>query len=215
MKFPAIDLSAYTANIPPRQRVALGVIFVTLAAMIYWQFSLRSEWTARSEAQAELARLRAEAEQTRQIANQKAPLEQEIKALEALLQQTILKLPAEKEIPSLLKRIAGLGWETDLDVTMFKPGSPVAKEFYMEVPVQLKVLGTYHDLGTLFERLGRLERIVNVADLTIRPAAQGQKAGDSIQAEFGVVTYTYPSTELRTGSSIAGAKGGEAASATK
>lgn len=215
MKLPSIDLSAYTANIPPRQRVALGVIFVTLAAMIYWQFFLRSEWAARSEAQAALARLRAEAEQTRQIASQKAPLEQEIKALEALLQQTILKLPAEKEIPSLLKRIAGLGWETDLDVAMFKPGSPVAKEFYTEVPVQLKVLGTYHDLGTLFERLGRLERIVNVADLTIRPAAKGQKAGDSIQADFGVVTYTYPSTELRTGSSTAGAKGGEATSATK
>lgn len=215
MKLPSIDLSAYTANIPPRQRVALGVIFVTLAAMIYWQFFLRSEWAARSEAQAELARLRAEAEQTRQIASQKTPLEQEIKALEVLLQQTILKLPAEKEIPSLLKRIAGLGWETDLDVAMFKPGSPVAKEFYTEVPVQLKVLGTYHDLGTLFERLGRLERIVNVADLTIRPAAKGQKAGDSIQADFGVVTYTYPSTELRTGSSTAGAKGGEATSATK
>lgn len=223
MKFPSIDLSAYTANIPPRQRVALGVIFVTLVAVIYWQFFLRSEWAVRSEVQAELAQLRAKVEQTRQIASQKAPLEQEVKALEALLQQTILKLPAEKEIPSLLKRVAGLGWETDLDVAMFKPGSPVAKEFYTEVPVQLKVLGTYHNLGTLFERLGRLERIVNVADLTIRPAAKGQKAGDSIQADFGVVTYTYsstelrtsPSTELKTGSSTAGAKDGEATSATK
>lgn len=215
MRLPSIDLSAYTANIPPRQRVALGVIFLTLVAVIYWQFFLRSEWAARSEAQAELARLRAEAEQARQIASQKAPLEQEIKALEALFQQTIMKLPAEKEIPSLLKRIAGLGWETDLDVAIFKPGSPVAKEFYTEVPVQLKVLGTYHDLGTLFERLGRLERIVNVADLTIRPAVKGQKAGDSIQADFGVVTYTYSSTELRTGLSTAGAAGGEATSATK
>jgi type IV pilus assembly protein PilO len=81
------------------------------------------------------------------------------------------------------------------------------KEFYTEIPVQLKVAGTYHDLGLLFERLGRLERIVNVADLAIRPAAKGQRAGDSIQAEFGVVTYTYSGTS--------GAKSGEAARAAK
>lgn len=207
MKLPSIDLLAYTTNFPPKQKIALGVIFVILVGAIYWQFFLRSEWATRSEAQAELLRLRAEAEQTRQIASQRAHLEQEIKLLEALLQRAVQQLPAEKEIPSLLKRVAGLGQETDLDVALFKPGPPVAKEFYTEVPVQLKVLGTYHDLGTLFERLGRLERIVNVADLTIRPAEKAQRAGASIQAEFGVVTYTYSST--------VGAKSDEAASATK
>ena len=204
---PSFDLSAYTVNLPPKQKIALGVIFVILVAAVYWQFFLRSAWTERSEAQAELLGSRAEAEQTRQIASQRPHLEQEIKLLEALLQRAVMQLPAEKEIPSLLKRVASLGQETDLAVALFKPGPTVAKEFYTEVPVQLKVLGTYHDLGMLFERLGRLERIVNVADLTIRPAAKGQKAGASIQAEFGVVTYTY--------SSIAGAKSGEAASATK
>ena len=204
---PSIDLSAYTANLPPKQKIALGVIFATLVALVYWQFFLRSEWDVRSKAQAELVRLRTEVEQTRRIVSQKPHLEQEVKLLEALLQRAVQQLPAEKEIPSLLKRVAGLGQETNLDVALFKPGPPVAKEFYTEVPVQLKVLGTYHDLGMLFERLGRLERIVNVADMSIRQAAKGQKAGASIQAEFGVVTYTY--------SSIARAKSDEAASATR
>lgn len=212
---PSIDLSAYTANLPRKQKVTIGVILGTLVAVVYWQFFLRSEWAARSEVQAELTRLRTEVEQTRQIASQRPHLEQEVKLLEARLQRAVQQLPAEKEIASLLKRVAGLGQEADLDVALFKPGTAVTKEFYTEVPVQLKVAGTYHDLGLLFERLGRLERIVNVADLTIRPSAKGQKAGASIQAEFGVVTYTYPSTALRTGSSATGAKSGEAASATK
>ena len=212
---PSIDLSAYIANVPQRQKVAIGVIFATLVAVVYWQFFLRSEWAARSEIQAELARLRAKAEQSRQITSQRPHLEQEVKLLEARLQRAVEKLPAEKEIPSLLKRVAGLGQEADLDVTLFKPGTAVMKEFYAEIPVQLKVVGTYHDLGLLFERLGRLERIVNVADLTIRPAAKGQRAGDSIEAEFGVVTYTYTSTALGTDSGNAGAKSGKAASAAK
>ncbi|MGB4781106.1 type 4a pilus biogenesis protein PilO [Candidatus Methylomirabilis sp.] len=212
---PSIDLSAYIANVPQRQKVAIGVIFAILAAMVYWQFFLRSEWAARSEIQAELARLRAKAEQSRQITSQRPHLEQEVKLLEARLQRVVQKLPAEKEIPSLLKRVASLGQEADLDVTLFKPGTAVMKEFYTEIPVQLKVAGTYHDLGLLFERLGRLERIVNVADLAIRPAAKSQRAGDSIQAEFGVVTYTYRSTALGTDSGKAGAKSGEAASAAR
>jgi len=212
---PSIDLLAYTANIPLKQRVALGIIFATLVVMGYWQFFLRSEWAARSEVEAELLTLRAKAEQGRQIASQRPHLEQDVKLLEARLQREIQRLPAEKEIPSLLKRVARLGQEADLDVTLFKPGTTVMKEFYSEIPVQLKVAGTYHDLGLLFERLGRLERIVNVADMAIRPAVKGQRAGDSIQAEFGVVTYTYQSTALGTDSGKTGEKSGESTSKAK
>ncbi len=185
------NLKAYISNIPPKQRLALGIILVILVLVGYWQFFIRAQWAARSEARAELLRLKAEAEQTRRIASQKPILEREIKLLEARLSRALLQLPGEKEIPSLLKGIASLGHETNLEVALFKPGNPVAKEFYAEVPVQLKVVGTYHNLGMLFERLGRMDRIVNVADLTVRPAGKDHKAGASIQAEFGVVTYTY------------------------
>ena len=202
-KLPSIDLSAYIANVPLRLRIALGVLLVILVVVGYWQFFLRANWTELDQARAEYFRLRAEAERTRRIASQRPLLEHELKLLEARLSRAVLQLPQEKEIPVLLTRVAKLGRETDLVVSLFKPGSPVAKEFYTEVPVQLKVIGMYHNLGTLFERLGRMERIVNVADLTIRPAGKDQKAGVSIQAEFGVVTYTY------TGSK--GAKSGEPA----
>ncbi len=200
--FPSIDLSGYIGGIPPKQKVALGIILVLLVVVGYWQFFLRAAWGARDQARAELLPLKAEAEQTRRIVSQRPLLEREIKLLEVRLSQALLQLPGEKEIPSLLTRVARLGQETDLDLALFKPGNPVAKEFYMEVPVQLKVIGTYHGLGTLFERLGRLDRIVNVTDLTIRQAGKDQKAGASIQAEFGVVTYTYTGT--------GGAKSGEA-----
>lgn len=204
---PSFDLSARTANLPRRQKLALGVILGALAAVVYWQLLLSSAWTARSQAQAELFRLGAEAERTRQIAGQRASLEQEVQHLEAQLQRTVRQLPTEKEIPSLLKRVAGLGHEADLEVALFKPGTPVIKEFYTEVPVQLRVTGTYHDLGLLFERLGGLERIVNVADLTIRQAAKGPRAADTIQAEFSVVTYTYSGTsEAKSGEAAKGAQ---------
>ena len=197
------SLSGYFANISPKKKIALGALLAILVLVGYWHYFLRGAWEERNKARAELVRLKAEAEQTRRIAAQKPLLEQEIRLLEVRLNRAVLQLPTEKEIPSLLTRVARLGRETDLVLLLFKPGNPVAKEFYTEVPVQLKVVGTYHNLGTLFERLGRMERLVNVADLTMRPAGKDQKAGATIQAEFGLVTYTY------TGSK--GAKSGEPA----
>ena len=189
--FSRVDLSGYFANIPTKQKIALVGILLILVLVGYWQFFLKGAWEERTRASAELLRLKVEAEQTRRVAAQRTLLEQEIKLLEARLFRAVLQLPEEKEIPTLLTRVARLGRETNLVVSLFKPGNPVAKEFYTEVPVQVKVIGTYHNLGTLFERLGRMDRIVNVADLTIRPAGKDQKAGASIQADFGLVTYTY------------------------
>ena len=201
-KLPSIDLSAYFANVPLRLRIALGALLVILVVAAYWQFFLRANWRELDQARTEYFRLQAEAERTRRIASQRPVLEHELKLLEARLSRAVLQLPQDKEIPALLTRVAKLGREADLDVSLFRPGPPVAKGFYTEVPVQLKVIGMYHNLGTLFERLGRMERIVNVADLAIRPSGKGHRAA-SVEAEFGVVTFTY------TGSR--GAKSGEPA----
>ena len=201
-KPPSIDLSAYFANVPLRLRIALGALLVILVVAAYWQFFLRANWTELDQARTEYFRLQAEAERTRRIASQRPVLEHELKLLEARLSRAVLQLPQDKEIPALLTRVAKLSREADLDVSLFRPGAPVAKGFYTEVPVQLKVIGMYHNLGTLFERLGRMERIVNVADLAIRPSGKGHRAA-SVEAEFGVVTFTY------TGSR--GAKSGEPA----
>lgn len=201
-KLSSIDLSAYFADVPLRLRIALGALLAILVVAAYWQFFLRANWRELDQARTEYFRLQAEAERTRRIASQRPVLEHELKLLEARLSRAVLQLPQEKEIPALLTRVAKLGREADLDISLFKPGPPVAKGFYTEVPVQLKVIGKYHNLGTLFERLGRMERIVNVADLAIRPSGKGHRAA-SVEADFGVVTFTY------TGSR--GAKGGEPA----
>jgi len=191
LALPSLNLSGYFARIPPRRRVLLGALLALLMLVLYWQRMIKPAWDVRSRARDEMLRLTPQVEQTRRMAAQRPVLEQEIKLLEARLFRAVQQLPAEKEIPSLLTRVAALGREIDLEVSSFRPGNPVAKDFYMEVPIQLKVVGTYSNLGILFERLAKLDRIVNVADMTIRPAGKDQKRGASVQAEFGMVTYTY------------------------
>jgi type IV pilus assembly protein PilO len=188
---PGIDLSGFIARIPTRQRVILGILVAMLAGAGYWHLLLKPALVERDRMRAEWSSVRAESDRLRRIASQKPLLEQEIRLLEGRLSRAVLKLPEKKEIPSLLTRVVRLSKETDLEVSLFKPGNPVPKEFYTEIPVQLKVIGTYHGLGLLFERLGRMERVVTVGDISIRPAGKDQGTGATIQAELGLVTYMY------------------------
>jgi type IV pilus assembly protein PilO len=54
-----------------------------------------------------------------------------------------------------------------LDVLRFKPSSEVAKGFYAEVPVDLKLTGSYHQAGAFFDAVSKMERIVNIQGLTL------------------------------------------------
>jgi type IV pilus assembly protein PilO len=50
---------------------------------------------------------------------------------------------------------------------MFKPNGEVPKGFYAELPIQLRLSGTYHDIALFFDKIGKLERIVNVSDIEL------------------------------------------------
>jgi type IV pilus assembly protein PilO len=103
----------------------------------------------------------------------------------------IVKLPEEKEIPSLLTQVTTLGQQAGLDFTAFRPGTIQPKDFYAEVPINIRAEGGFHSLGTFFDRISKMTRIVTVNDFRIAqfPAKKGVEK--TIAADFGVVTYTY------------------------
>jgi len=119
-------------------------------------------------------------------------LEEEIKGLEKQLEAALVKLPEEKEIPKLLTQVNTLGLQSGLDFLLFRPAAPVKKGFYAEVPIDIRVEGEYHSLGTFLDRVSKLERIVNVADLRLSPLpAQKQQLGRTISADFKATTFTF------------------------
>ena len=85
--------------------------------------------------------------------------------LEEDLQRALGELPLKKEIPSLLTNIGELAKEQGLDILKFQPKGENAKGFYAEVPVELKLKGSYHQAALFFDAIGRMERIVNIKNL--------------------------------------------------
>ena len=78
-------------------------------------------------------------------------------------------LPNKKEIPSLLRNITQLGTDSRLEFRLFSPQGEKSKGFYMEIPVSIEVSGNYHDVAVFFDRVGGMDRIVNILNVSMKP----------------------------------------------
>lgn len=84
----------------------------------------------------------------------------------ALLKQ----LPSDTEVPGLLEDITRTGLGSGLEFEEIKLLPEVAQQFYIELPIQIMVVGTYHDLATFVSGVASLPRIVTLHDFDLVPA---------------------------------------------
>lgn len=188
----ALDLKGYFANIPKRQRYMLIGLLGGGVIVAYVYLLMMPLWAEKGKLEGDLEKLRNDLALKKNIAANRPKLEQEIKALEKQLEVALVKLPEEKEIPKLLTQVNTLGQQSGLEFQLFRPAAPIKKGFYAEVPIDIRVQGEYHTLGGFLDRVSKLERIVNVADLRISPlAVQQQRAGRTITADFKATTFTF------------------------
>jgi type IV pilus assembly protein PilO len=88
------------------------------------------------------------------------------------LKLAMAQLPTSKEIPSLLANVSNLGKEAGLEFLLFRPAPEVSREFYAEIPVEIKVKGTYNDVAIFFDKVGKLPRIVNISGVSMEGAKE-------------------------------------------
>ena len=110
------------------------------------------------------------------------------KTFGALLKQ----LPDKSEMDGLLTDINQSGLGRGLEFELFKPGNEIIADFYAEMPIQIKVLGNYHDIGAFATDVSKLSRIVTLNNLTIAPVAKDLKGGGgTLTLEAVAKTYRY------------------------
>ena len=103
----------------------------------------------------------------------------------ALLKQ----LPNKSEVESLLVEINQSGMGRGLQFELFKPGQEVSKDFYAELPINVKLTGSYHDFGAFAGDIGRLSRIVTLNNISITGNAQAKDG--SLVMEAVTKTFRY------------------------
>lgn len=101
------------------------------------------------------------------------------------------QLPDRTEVPALLIDISQAGLARGLQFEQFKPGNPVAQEFYIQLPIDLRVIGTYHQLAEFISDIAALPRIVTMGNMNITRRQDDKLL--TMQAQL--FTYSYVGDE--------------------
>lgn len=118
----------------------------------------------------------------------KAQMKEMERTFGALLQQ----LPGETEVAEILVDINRTGIINGLEFELFKPGAENPKEFYAELPIQIRVIGDYHQFGNFVSGIAALPRIVTLHDLELAPSKADQaNPGGKMILTTTAKTYRY------------------------
>jgi len=157
-------------KMPLYQRV---LILLILAAVIVGGYVYLLHLPAQEELQRlqkENDRVLMKLQESRRIANNLPRFKAEYEKMQQRLNDALRELPNKSEIPSLLSSIAGMARDNGLEVKEFKPGKEVIKDFYADVPVSLKLAGSYHEMALFCQSVSNLDRIVNIRNLNMGKA---------------------------------------------
>ena len=173
-------------KIPVRIGIFFGTILLLVVAFVYFLYLPRVEEITKTEE--EIVQLEQKLTQARVRAKRREALEQEFAQVDAQFKEALKLLPDSKEIPSLLTTLSRLGAAASLDIRHVSQQQERPKDFYMEIPVSLEVSGPYHSVAVFFDKVGRMERIVNILNVSMRPA---QARSTTLVTTCDAVTYRF------------------------
>jgi type IV pilus assembly protein PilO len=127
----------------------------------------------------DLNKLEEELNKSRAITRDYQKFKEQLAKLDIEFKNALTQIPTEKEIPEILKNITGLGKESSLEFTLFRPKPDQPKSFVAVVPIELAVSGSYHNTGIFFDRVGKLPRIINVIDFNMTRIKDTKGKGES------------------------------------
>jgi len=170
---------------PPAPKIAvLILVFATILGVAYWwDWSPQADMIAAEEKKEEELKKTFVDKKTEalDLPVYRKQLEDIEKQFGALLKQ----LPGKSEIDALLTDINQAGLGRGLQFELFKPAADEAvRDFYAELPISIRITGTYHDLGAFASDVGKLSRIVTLNDVALTPAKEGNLVMDATAKTF-------------------------------
>lgn len=175
---PSIDLRAFLRDfqglnprdvgawpLAPRVTVLLGVFLAVVLAG--WWFFWADQLDALENKQQTELRLRDEFVAKKKQAVNLDLYVQRLNEIDRAFGALLKQLPNKAEVDSLLVEINQAGMGRGLQFELFKPGAEQVKDFYAELPINVRLTGSYHDFGAFAGDIGKLSRIVTLNNIVI------------------------------------------------
>jgi type IV pilus assembly protein PilO len=189
------DLKTLDPNDPGRWPlpVRAGVVvlvFVALAAASFWYFVWSDQKPKLDAATAEERSLRDTFKAKHSKAVNLEVYQQQLADIERSFGALLRQLPGKTEVQSLLIDISQVGVGAGLEEKLFQPAANEnAKDFYAELPIKIRLTGSYHQMGEFVSGIAALPRIVTLHDITIKP--ENKDMYDNLSFELTAKTFRY------------------------
>ena len=168
--------------------LAIVIVFVVLTGVFIYLFPIRNQLPELQEAEkTEQTLMRSFDDKQRKAANLEA-YKSQLKDMEHSFGAMLRQLPGRTEVPNLLVDISQVGLAAGLQEKLIQPGTEVRRDFYAELPIAIKLTGSYHQFGNFVSGIAALPRIVTLHDITISPDT---KDGNPDQLTLQVTAKTY------------------------
>lgn len=176
---------------PAPVKAACAVLAALVVLLLGWQLVLAGQGDRLESLKSQEASLKDEFSLLSTRAASLGPLRVQLEEMEGILAQQLRQLPTKTQMPELIVDISRSALGTGIHTELFQPEDEVTREFYAEKPIQLRMVGTYHQFGDFVSTVAALPRVVILAsdNLTLKPRSSDPHADPMIVLEGTVKTF--------------------------
>lgn len=193
-------------------KVFLCVFIAVVILVVGYFFKVKDQREELDNKARREAQLMQEFETKQQKAANLEAYEEQLAEMQELLQAMLRQLPSKTEMPELLVDISQTALAAGIDTELFEPGPEAIRDFYAEKPINIRMVGSYHQFGSFVSGVASLPRVVilTMSDISLQPADERRAGGGSgrLVLEGVVTTYRYleedEATPIQGGSTAAG-----------
>ncbi len=168
---------------------AIVIVFVAVAAFSIYMFVVKTEVPLLERVQREELELRATFEDKQRRAANFDAYRAQLADIERDFGAMLRQLPGRTEVPNLLVDISQTGLAAGLEEKLFQPMGEIQRDFYAELPIKIRLTGSYHELGEFVSGIASLPRIVTLHDIAITSA--DREIYDELTLDVTAKTYRY------------------------
>lgn len=205
------------SKLPTSKKLLILLGFVVVISGLYVYLLHLPQQAKLNGLRRELGKLNDELKESEAVKRELAKFQKEDEALQRKLILALAQLPNKKEIPTLLRNISSLGKGSGLEFLLFKPkpeervgaapgkqtpGAPgkqkpgargkqkpkEPQDFYARVPLELTMLGSYHNVAVFFDKISKLDRIINILNFSMGDVKQ---VGDETVVKTSCLATTF------------------------
>jgi len=188
-----LNLNLKQIKLTPEQAKNLGAGLFLAAVMAFGYY--RYFWSPISlridKARAQIADMDAKIEKAKIQAGRLSRIQRELEAMKQQQADAEKRLPRDKDVPEVVDTVGLLARHMGVVLNSFTPSAPASKQYFNEIPYQLNVTGTYHDIGRFLAALALEERIYGVRNVAYVAAGASDRGGQPLTVTFTLIAFQY------------------------